>query len=285
VTADYYSILGVSPAAEDVVIGAAYRALIRHYHPDTNPDPAAQLRAREITAAYNVLRNPARRAEYDAGRGVDLWDEEDDPRAPPPMRAVGIGATLLALGVAAAVWYWPRVPSPAPHPQSPPPKAVTHEAASEPIVPLRPETERIADLDRATAPTPTPPPVVEPQAVPLDPPLAEPAPLPVRAAPKPAPIARRKPVAVVANALAKAPLSPPAPPRSERVATLDRMARSYFTQSMTYAPDKRAQLQAAQDRSAAQRKACRSDSCVADAYVRQIRETGAIMESKPGPKN
>jgi len=63
------------------------------------------------------------------------------------------------------------------------------------------------------------------------------------------------------------------------------MARSYFTQSMTYAPDKKAQLQAAQDRSEATRKACRSSACVADAYVRQIRETSAIMESRPGPKN
>ena len=51
VNSDYYSILGVSPAAEDVVIRAAYRALMRHYHPDTNPDPEAQERAREITAA------------------------------------------------------------------------------------------------------------------------------------------------------------------------------------------------------------------------------------------
>jgi len=63
------------------------------------------------------------------------------------------------------------------------------------------------------------------------------------------------------------------------------MARNYFTQSLIYAPDKTAQLQAAQDRSEAQRKACRSDSCVADAYVRQIRETSAIMEPKSPRKD
>lgn len=62
-TSDYYSILGVTPAAEDVVIRAAYRALMRHYHPDTNPDPQAQDRVRAITAAFAVLRDPTRRAE------------------------------------------------------------------------------------------------------------------------------------------------------------------------------------------------------------------------------
>jgi hypothetical protein len=41
----------------------------------------------------------------------------------------------------------------------------------------------------------------------------------------------------------------------------------------------------ARNRSAARRKACRSDSCVADALVRQIRETSAIMESPGGPSN
>jgi len=280
VTADYYSILGVSPAAEDVVIGAAYRALIRHYHPDTNPDPAAQVRAREITAAYNVLRNPVSRAKYDADRGVELWDEEEEPRAPPPMRTVGIAATLLAFAVAAAMWFWPPDPAPVPGtPSSSPPKVVAHELAPEPIVPLRPENERLAEIDRATAPAP--PPIIAPETIAPDIPVAEP-PLPLpRAARSPAPVLRRKPAVVTATGTVKA----PARSRSERVAMLDRMARNYFTQSLIYAPDKTAQLQAAQDRSEAQRKACRSDSCVADAYVRQIRETSAIMEPKSPRKD
>ena len=107
-TSDCYAILGVSPAAEDVVIGAAYRALIRHYHPDTNPDPAAQARAREITAAYAVLRDPASRAEYDARRSAadDFWDVEVTPRRPPPMRATGIALAALAVVLVGAVWAW-----------------------------------------------------------------------------------------------------------------------------------------------------------------------------------
>jgi hypothetical protein len=294
VAADYYSVLGVSPAAEDVVIGAAYRALIRHYHPDTNPDPKAQQRAREITEAYNVLRDPASRARYDAARGVDLWDEEDDPRPPPPMRAVGIGATLLAVAGAAAVWFWPRDAAQPPQAPVSPPKLTAHEPSPEPIVALRPEADRLADLGRATAPRP---PVAEPEA-PSDVPIAEPPLLPVRAARDQPPAPLRKPVAVVSagpgriSPKAPAVLPPPAvqpsaaPRASDRAATLARMSSGFFTQSMANATDqKRALLVAARDRSAAQRKVCRTDSCVADAYVRQIRETSAIMEGKTAPKD
>ena len=85
-TSDCYAILGVTPTAEDVVIGAAYRALMRHYHPDTNSDPKAQARAQEISAAYAILRDPAKRAEYDSNRGAGgiLWPVEDQPEPPPP---------------------------------------------------------------------------------------------------------------------------------------------------------------------------------------------------------
>ena len=71
---------------------------------------------------------------------------------------------------------------------------------------------------------------------------------------------------------------------NERLATLDTMAADSFTQSIAHAADaKKELLLAARNRSAAQRKACGSDSCVADAYVRQIRETSAIMEGPAGP--
>jgi len=59
------------------------------------------------------------------------------------------------------------------------------------------------------------------------------------------------------------------------------MSTSFFSQSMVHADDaKKELLVAARDRSEANRKACRSDRCVADAYVRQIRETSAIMEGR-----
>lgn len=290
-SSDYYAILGVSPAAEDVVIGAAYRALMRHYHPDTNPDPAAQDRAREITAAYAVLRDPGNRAAYDAGRaaGLDSIDH-DEPRRPPPMRAASIISALLALGLVAGVWAWPRPD--APNPGSPPvtskpshPTAVS--APEKPPTHLEPESERLAKLAASSAPPPEP---VAPVALPveLEPELLVAAPRPTRrstatlasaaiAPPRRKAVAEaRRPAPEIPKAIAPA---PPAAAQSARLATLDRLSASFFSQSMVHASDDKKQLLlAARDRSAAKRKACRSDSCVADAYLRQIRQTSAIME-------
>ena len=67
---DYYAVLGVAPGSEDVVIAAAYRALMRRYHPDTNKDATAQQKAREINEAYAVLGDAAKRAEYDRQRAT-----------------------------------------------------------------------------------------------------------------------------------------------------------------------------------------------------------------------
>ncbi|WP_167737319.1 J domain-containing protein [Sphingomonas parva] len=59
-----YNILNVSPDAEPVVIEAAYRALMKKYHPDQGGgDHAAD--AAEINAAFATLREPERRAAYD----------------------------------------------------------------------------------------------------------------------------------------------------------------------------------------------------------------------------
>ena len=64
-TPDHYAILGVSPTSEDVVIRAAYLALMRRYHPDRNSSAEAAERAQAITNAYAVLGNWSRRSEYD----------------------------------------------------------------------------------------------------------------------------------------------------------------------------------------------------------------------------
>lgn len=65
-TRNHYQILNVAPDAEAVVIEAAYRALMKKYHPDhsfaaPSPGPSAS----EINHAFSTLRNPERRAEYD----------------------------------------------------------------------------------------------------------------------------------------------------------------------------------------------------------------------------
>ena len=71
---DYYTILQVAPQAEPAIIEAAYRQLARLYHPDVNAAPDALTRMQAINDAYAVLRDPTRRAEYDARRArVGRW--------------------------------------------------------------------------------------------------------------------------------------------------------------------------------------------------------------------
>jgi len=63
---DYYKILGVSDTATDKEITRAYRQLAKKHHPDANP--GSEDRFKEISAAYDVLGDPARRKEYDEVR-------------------------------------------------------------------------------------------------------------------------------------------------------------------------------------------------------------------------
>lgn len=62
---DYYDILGVSRSANDADIKKAYRRLARKYHPDVSKEPDSEQRFKEMKEAYDVLRNPEKRAAYD----------------------------------------------------------------------------------------------------------------------------------------------------------------------------------------------------------------------------
>ena len=64
---DYYGILGVNRDASADDIKRAYRQLARQFHPDVNPDPAAQDKFKEINAAYEVLSDPKKREIVDLG--------------------------------------------------------------------------------------------------------------------------------------------------------------------------------------------------------------------------
>ncbi|HEX9581054.1 MAG TPA: molecular chaperone DnaJ [Gemmatimonadales bacterium] len=63
---DYYDVLGVSRDAVEGDIKKAYRRLAMEYHPDrNNGDKAAEEKFKEITEAYDVLRDPQKRAQFD----------------------------------------------------------------------------------------------------------------------------------------------------------------------------------------------------------------------------
>ncbi len=71
---NYYVILGVDNNATEDQIRKAYRALVREYHPDTNPGPDAEEFFREVQEAYEVLSVPDQRRTYDRLREAEGFD-------------------------------------------------------------------------------------------------------------------------------------------------------------------------------------------------------------------
>ena len=63
---DYYETLGVGRSAGEAELKKAYRQLAMQYHPDRNPDnPESEHRFKEVSEAYEVLRDADKRAAYD----------------------------------------------------------------------------------------------------------------------------------------------------------------------------------------------------------------------------
>ena len=248
-TPDHYAALGLSPTSEDVVIRAAYLALMRRYHPDTNPSAAAAARTRAINAAYAVLGDPERRADYDELRGEQAagYALAERRRAPPTGLFAAAAILLLLVLLPLAIW----LPKPMP-------------------VPLRQPPDPQPTLVQAPAPAPTPAAQhSEPTPPPDDPPPAPSPPAPRLAATLPPPVLKtRAPVH-----------SPPAEASTARnLANLDRQQALLFGQSWGRANEaKRAQLLSTRDRFLARRDACRSHACTSGAYLARMREVSEIM--------
>jgi curved DNA-binding protein CbpA len=102
-----YDVLNVAPEAEPVVVEAAYKALIKKYHPDQAVEAPVSKDATAINEAFAVLKDPAKRADYDHR----LWNRQQAIRLAElqvagggrPPRFVAVSGWLIAGLLAAAL--------------------------------------------------------------------------------------------------------------------------------------------------------------------------------------
>lgn len=102
-----YDVLNVAPEAEPVVVEAAYKALIKKYHPDQALEAPVSRDATAINEAFAVLKDPAKRSDYDRR----LWAKQQQIRlaelqvasAGRPPRFVAVSGWLIAGLLAAAL--------------------------------------------------------------------------------------------------------------------------------------------------------------------------------------
>lgn len=78
---DYYEVMGVGRDASAEEIKRAYRRLARKYHPDVSKEPDAEERFKELSEAYEVLKDKEKRAAYD--QLGERWQEGQEFRPPP----------------------------------------------------------------------------------------------------------------------------------------------------------------------------------------------------------
>jgi curved DNA-binding protein CbpA len=97
---DPYLVLGVSPTATQAEITHAYRTRLRAHHPDTRQTLSPQTAddsLRQLLAAYAVLRDPARRADYDRAAIHAATPPPHRPHGPTPVDRPPIGRVQIPI--------------------------------------------------------------------------------------------------------------------------------------------------------------------------------------------
>jgi curved DNA-binding protein CbpA len=97
---DPYLVLGVSPTATQAEITHAYRTRLRAHHPDTRHTLSPQTaddNLRQLLAAYAVLRDPARRADYDRAATHAATPPPHRPHGPTPVDRPPIGRVQIPI--------------------------------------------------------------------------------------------------------------------------------------------------------------------------------------------
>jgi len=274
--ADHYAVLGLAPYAEHSAVRAAYLELMRRYHPDINASEEAAARAREVTAAYEILGNPDSRTDYDlarahahaalADRSVPAWRS---PQALAGLASLG-GVALLSL-----LYVMPHGTE----------EHVEQVAARQPAEPpsVRPSPRAIERAKPAPAPAPvevarSPSPVKMAPA----PPAVE-----IKRSPAPVEVKRVSQPTVPAPPAPK--IEPPRPvaraDKGVELAGLDRHLGILLRQSVRRADAARQQtLYRDHYRFIARLNSCATDACKKHEYLSRMGEVTSTMAAPAKPR-